>query len=67
MREAIKGVMNTRASNGEIGIRQMLQDDGELTPRLYQHQLIYSLFTGDYQPEPKRIVKLRGFGHWVAP
>ena len=61
IREAIEAGMKSRASDLERGIRQLLQDDGELTQRLYQHPLIYSLFAGDYQrPDPKAIYRRGG-------
>lgn len=61
IREAIEGLMKTRASDLERGVRQLLQDDGELTERLYQHPLIYSLFAGDYQrPNARKLLRRGG-------
>lgn len=61
LREALESLMKTRASDLERGIRQLLQDDGELTRRFYEHPLIYSLYAGDYQqPDPKKLYRRGG-------
>lgn len=61
LREALEGMMKTRASDLERGIRQLLQDDGELTQRFYDHPLIYSLYAGEYQrPDPKKLLARGG-------
>lgn len=60
LREALESLMKTRASDLERGIRQLLQDDGELTRRFYEHPLIYSLYAGDYQQPDARKLYRRG-------
>ncbi len=53
IREAIEAILNTRASDLERGIREMLDDpDGQGTARaLYSHPMVFALFDGTYAPE----------------
>lgn len=60
LREAVEGVMKTRASDLERGVRQIFQEDGVLTERFYQHPLVYSLFAGDYQRPNSKALIARG-------
>ncbi len=56
IREAIETVINTRASDLERGIRELLDDPtGEGAARaLYAHPLIFSLYDGTYRPDRLR-------------
>lgn len=53
LREGIEAWFKTRAAFLEHGIRELLKDkDGKgLAKSLYEHPLIYSLFSGDYEPK----------------
>ncbi len=53
IREVIEAVLNTRASDLERGIREMLDDpDGQGAVRaLYSHPMVFALFDGSYAPE----------------
>ncbi len=49
LQEGIEAMMKGRAKDLERTIKQMLDDkSGELTKRLYEHPLIFSLFPGEY-------------------
>ncbi len=52
IREAIEAVLNTRASDLERGIREMLDDPaGQGAARaLYSHPMVFALFDGSYAP-----------------
>ncbi|MGC4088189.1 MAG: hypothetical protein QM756_09865 [Polyangiaceae bacterium] len=54
LREAIEGVLKTRAAYLERAIREMLDDkDGRgLAASLFEHPLLSGLFLGNYQPKP---------------
>ncbi len=54
MREALETWLKTRASHLEAGLREVLRDrDGTgLVKHLYNHPLVYSLYGGDYVPNP---------------
>ena len=54
LREAIEGVLKTRAAYLERAIREMLSDrDGQgLTKRVFDHPLLSGLFLGEYRPTP---------------
>jgi hypothetical protein len=57
VREVIETFLKTRSAYLEQGIRELLHDndDGGLTEALYNHPLIHSLFSGEYQrPQEKR-------------
>lgn len=56
VREAIEGVLKTRAAYLESGIRELLDDrDGKgLTERLFEHPLLSGLFRGKYQAKPRK-------------
>ena len=56
IREAIETLLNSRASDLEHGIRELLDDPaGEGAARaLYAHPLIFSLYDGAYAPERLR-------------
>jgi hypothetical protein len=62
VREGIEGWMKHRAAYLERGIRELLGDDKGtgLAQDVYKHPLIYSLFTGDYDPEGKN-------RRWMSP
>jgi hypothetical protein len=51
-REALESWLKTRAAYLERGIRELLHDPqaSGLAPVLYNHPLIYSLFSGGYKP-----------------
>jgi len=54
IREGIESFLKTRASYLERGIRELLRGDKKesqvLSTALFRHPLIFSLFTGDYEP-----------------
>lgn len=56
VREGIEACMKTRASFLERGIRELLNDKKGtgLNRLLYEHPLIFSLFSGDYQTTSQR-------------
>ena len=53
IREAIETVLNTRASDLERGIREMLDDPGGqgAVRALYAHPMVFALHDGSYAPE----------------
>ncbi len=53
IREAIEAVLNTRASDLERGIREMLDDPGGqgAARALYSHPMVFGLYDGAYAPE----------------
>jgi hypothetical protein len=53
IREALEGILKTRALDLERGIREILSDpDGKsITKMLYDHPLISALFAGNYDPD----------------
>ena len=53
IREAIETVLNTRASDLERGIREMLDDPGGqgAVRALYAHPMVFALYDGSYAPE----------------
>jgi hypothetical protein len=55
IREGLEAILKTRAAYLEHGIRQLLQDaEGTgLAKAVYEHPLIYGLFSGGYQPATK--------------
>jgi hypothetical protein len=66
IREGLEGWLKTRASHLEAGIRELLQEekDGKgLTAQLFNHPLIYSLYSGDYSPRRKGRLYLIGGGN----
>ena len=56
VREAIEGLMKTRAAYLEQGIRELLHDKGAvgLAASFYNHPLIYSLYSGGYAPKDQK-------------
>ena len=54
VREGIEAWLKTRAAFLEHGIRELLHDKEAtgLARSFYQHPLIYSLFSAEYQPKP---------------
>jgi len=60
IREGIEGWLKTRATHLEAGIRELLHDKSGkgLVTELFNHPLIYGLYSGDYAPLPK--------GKWLA-
>ena len=59
IRETAEGFLKTRAVQLERGLREMMDDPTGLgiTKQLFDHPLLYSLYTGNYEPE----VQLRKF------
>ena len=55
IREGIEGWMKTRATHLEAGIRELLHDKSGmgLVAQLYNHPLIYGLFSGEYSPRAR--------------
>ncbi|WP_419806874.1 hypothetical protein [Terriglobus sp.] len=55
MREGLEAWLKTRASHLEAGLREILKDPSGtgLVTHFYNHPLIYSLFSGEYVPDPK--------------
>lgn len=55
LREIIEGLLKSRAIHLERGIRQLLDDPSgtALTKDIYNHPLLYALFSGDYDPADK--------------
>ncbi|HEX8232879.1 MAG TPA: hypothetical protein VF559_06000 [Caulobacteraceae bacterium] len=51
-REALEGLMKTRALDLERGIRELLDDPTgtDVVKAFYDHPMIYGLFAGDYDP-----------------
>ena len=62
VRETIEAFLKTRASYLEFGIRQLLNDaKGQgLAKELFEHPLIFPLFTGEYVPGGERRLWWRG-------
>lgn len=60
-REAIEGVLKSRAKDLEQGIREMLDDPSGsgLTKQLFDHPLLFSLFSGRYDPNKLSKHRLR--------
>jgi hypothetical protein len=58
IREGIEAWLKTRATHLELGIRELLHDPtgSSLVKQLFDHPLIYSLYSGSYSP--------REFGRW---
>lgn len=56
LQESLEGWFKVRATHLEQGLRVLLQDtDGtQLLSKLYNHPLIYGLFSGDYDPAKLR-------------
>lgn len=56
LREAIEGVLKTRAAYLERAIREMLDDENGkgLTASLFDHPLLAGLFLGKYRPRPAK-------------
>ena len=56
IREAVEGIVKSRAVELERGIRSLLDDpDGtKMAKNLYEHPLVYSLFPGPYEVVEKR-------------
>lgn len=52
VRESVEGVLKTRASYLEYGIRELLNDKSAsgLVMQLYTHPVVSGLFAGDYKP-----------------
>ncbi len=55
IREGLEAWLKTRASHLEAGLREILKDPGGtgLVTHFYNHPLVYSLFSGEYVPNPK--------------
>jgi len=55
IREGLEGWLRTRATHLEQGIRVMLHDDAGagLARQLFEHPLVFSLFSGKYEPLAK--------------
>ena len=55
IREGIEGWLKTRATHLEAGIRELLHDPKGtgLTKQLFDHPLIYNLYSGRYTPRAK--------------
>src|SRR3954470_21742986 len=53
VREAIEGILKSRAKDLEQGIRGLLKDEegAGLTKDLFDHPLLYGLFNGSYNPK----------------
>jgi hypothetical protein len=58
VREAIEALTKTRAAYLEHGLRELLHDKGAvgLATSVYNHPLVYSLYSGNYKPkaQPRR-------------
>ena len=63
LREALEGLLHSRAAQLERGMRELLHDSKGtgLTKDVYSHPLICSLFQGSYDPS-----KVRGFSGLLA-
>lgn len=64
LREAIEARLKSRAVHLERGIREMLRGDAaQLTRKLYEHPLLYSLYQGEYTtPVQARYTGMRWLG-----
>ena len=60
IREGIEGWLKTRATHLEAGIRELLSDKSAtgLVTELFNHPLVYGLYSGEYSPPAK--------GKWLA-
>ncbi len=65
-RELIEAIIKTRAVGLERGIAELLQDPSGtgLTKALYEHPLIYGLFSGSYSPRLPRSKWMRWLPRW---
>ncbi len=57
VREGIEAWLNTRAAYLEHGIRELLHDTSAngLARALYEHPMVYSLYSGKYTPAPSGV------------
>jgi hypothetical protein len=55
IREGFETFLKTRASHLEAGLRELLNDPQGtgLVKQFFNHPIIYSLYVGDYSPEPR--------------
>ena len=61
IREWLEGILKWRAMDLERGLRTLLDDgDGSVTGDLLRHPMLYSLFSGQYDPKQLR-------SSWLSP